>query len=75
LRIARNVPGHCFWHDEVSLLSSPLVDTLAIGTPAQITDTYLVALAVHHGGMLATFDRRLSPAAVVGGSKALRLIG
>ena len=28
----------------------------------QVTDTYLVALARHHGGSLATFDRALGAA-------------
>ena len=74
LKIALDLPGHCFWQDEVSLLSSPLVDVSAIGTSAQITDTYLLALAVCRGGMLATFDRRVSTAAVAGGPEALRLI-
>jgi hypothetical protein len=31
-------------------------------------------LAVHHGGTLASFDRRLGYGAVVGGSDALQLI-
>jgi uncharacterized protein len=74
LGIARNLPGHCFWNDEISLLSSPLVDVSAIAMSAQVTDTYLLALAVYRGGMLATFDRRLLPVAVAGGSEALRLI-
>jgi predicted nucleic acid-binding protein len=75
LRVARGLPGDSFWHDEISLLSSRGLDLAVMGTAAQVTDTYLLALAVHRGGMLATFDRRLSPAAVAGGSEALRLIG
>ena len=34
----------------------------------------LPALAVHHGGRLVSFDRRLSGEAVVGGREALWLI-
>ena len=34
----------------------------------------LLALAVHHGGRLVSFDRRLSCEAVVGGRGALWLI-
>ena len=41
---------------------------------AQITDTYLLALSVHHGGRLATLDRRLSAHAVKGSAEALELI-
>jgi len=40
----------------------------------QLTDTYLLALAVHHGGRLVSFDRRLSCEAVVGGREALWLL-
>jgi predicted nucleic acid-binding protein len=27
--------------------------------PKEITDAYLLALAIHHGGKLVTFDRRI----------------
>lgn len=32
----------------------------------QITDAYLLALAVEHGGSFATFDRRIRHEVVVG---------
>jgi len=41
---------------------------------AQVTDSYLLALAAAHNGKLATFDRQLVTAAVVNGSQALHLI-
>ena len=41
---------------------------------AQATDTCLLALAAYKGGALATFDRKLSTAAVAGGSSALHVI-
>jgi uncharacterized protein len=40
----------------------------------QVTDTYLLALAVAHGGQLASLDRRLSVTAVHGGKHGLHLI-
>ena len=40
----------------------------------QLTDAYLLALAVHHRGRLVTFDRRLCGEAVIGGREALWLI-
>jgi predicted nucleic acid-binding protein len=40
----------------------------------QVTDTYLLALAVSKGGQLATFDTRLTATAVQGGSAALHPI-
>jgi hypothetical protein len=68
------VPGHVFWPDDISLLDSDAVDVSAILTSAQLSDTYLLALAVSKGGRLATFDRRLSTAAVKGGAAALEVI-
>jgi toxin-antitoxin system PIN domain toxin len=70
----RALPGHVFWPDDISLVASPHVDASAVLTAAQVTDTYLLALAVAHGGRLATFDRRLSAKAVKGGKAALHLI-
>ncbi|ASY46051.1 VapC toxin family PIN domain ribonuclease [Sphingobium xenophagum] len=71
----RQLPGHSFWADDISLLSDERVDESQLLTSAQVTDTYLLALAVAHDGKLATFDRRLSLRAVSGGKAALHLIG
>jgi len=70
----RSLPGHEFWGDDLSLFESDIVDVGRITTPAQVTDTYLLALAVAKDGQLATFDRRLSLAAVRRGRAALHLI-
>ena len=70
----RALPGHVFWKDDFSLMDSDLVNPARILTPAHVTDTYLLALAVANDGQLATFDRRLSPAAVHRGRAALHLI-
>ena len=50
------------------------MDAAQIATPGQVTDTYLLALAVVRGGQLATFDRRLSAKAVRGGKAGLCVI-
>lgn len=71
LRRMITVSGHVFWTDDLSLLNSPLVDPEAVTSSRQVTDTYLLALAVSNGGRLATFDRRLSVRAVRGGETAL----
>ena len=68
------LPGHVFWPDDISLVDVDYVDTAQVLTSAQVTDTYLLALAVAHDGKLATFDRRLSVQAVKGGKAALHLI-
>ena len=70
----RELPGHVLWPDDLSLMQSDLVDASRITTPTQVTDTYLLALAVANTGQLATFDRRLSPNAVRRGTAALHLI-
>ena len=69
-------PGHEFWSDSVSLLDEPLFRPQAITGHRQITDIYLLGLAVRHGGRLATFDRSIPLKAVVGAGPAhLELIG
>jgi toxin-antitoxin system PIN domain toxin len=70
----RTLPGHAFWPDDISLLEADHITHTKLLTSAQVTDSYLLALAVAHGGRLATFDRRLSVQAVTGGKAALRLI-
>ncbi len=70
----RALPGHVFWNDAFSLVGTNLVDVAHISTPGQVTDTYLLALAVANGGRLATFDRRLSTNAVRGGKAGLHVI-
>ncbi len=70
----RNLPGHVFWENDLSLIASDLVDPASITTSGQVTDTYLLALAVSKGGRLVTFDRRLSTKAVRGGRAGVHLI-
>jgi predicted nucleic acid-binding protein len=42
----------------------------------KITDIYLLGMAVHHGGRLATFDRSIRLKAVVGAEREhLELLG
>ena len=70
----RALPGHEFWPDDVSLLDQERVDRTRLLDSAQVTDSYLLALAVARGGQLATFDQRLVADAVIHGAKALHLI-
>ena len=70
----RALPGHVFWNDDLSLLGSDLIDAARIATPGQVTDTYLLALAVTNRGHLATFDRKLSTKTVHGGKTGFHLI-
>lgn len=70
----RALPGHQFWPDEISLVASDDVDATKLFSSAQITDTYLLALAKSRGGQLASFDRKLSVAAVREGKSAFHLV-
>jgi hypothetical protein len=74
IAILRGLGGHEFWPDDVSLLDPKCVDTTRLLDSAQITDSYLLALARAHGGQLATFDRRLVTDPVIDGPKALHCI-
>lgn len=57
---------HAFWADEVSLCDPMIFSSALPVASSQITDVYLLALARHHGGSLATFDRRIPIKAVSG---------
>jgi toxin-antitoxin system PIN domain toxin len=57
---------HEFWPDDISITDETLFDHGRILGPSQITDLYLLALAVKHGGRLVTFDRGLPLSAVRG---------
>jgi toxin-antitoxin system PIN domain toxin len=74
LRVLCALPGHDFWPDDITLLDSTNVDGGRLLDSAQVTDSYLLALASAHGGQLATFDQRLVADAVVNGPQALHLI-
>jgi toxin-antitoxin system PIN domain toxin len=67
-------PNHEFWPDDLTLLDSQRVHAARLLDSAQVTDTYLLALATAHQGRLATFDKLLVPDAVVNGRRALCVI-
>lgn len=60
--------AHEFWPCDVSVLDKRIADRSRLHTPRAVTDAYLLALAVQHGGRLATFDRSIALTAVVGAS-------
>lgn len=55
---------HQFWPDDVSLLDPSIADPGRIHGPRQLTDVFLLALAIHHGGRFVTFDTAVPPSAV-----------
>jgi toxin-antitoxin system PIN domain toxin len=60
---------HEFWPDDVSLLDATLVDFSRLHGHRQVTDAYLLALAVRRGGAIASFDTALPLTAVRGASR------
>ena len=66
LHRAAEHPAHEFWPCDVSLLDARRVAQAHLLGPRQLTDIYLLALAVHRGGRLVTMDARISTVAVVG---------
>jgi uncharacterized protein len=66
LRQACDELDHEFWPDDVSLRDDAHVDFSRIHGHQQITDVYLLALAVKHKGCLVSFDRAIALSAAVG---------
>ena len=66
LRAATADRTHEFWPDSQSLLNERLIDATRVHGPRQLTDVYLLALAVKHGGRLVTFDASIALGAVKG---------
>lgn len=64
--------GHQFWTADITIreLLSPNV---VLGHN-QLTDVYLLGLAIHHQGKLATLDQRIPEDVIEGGAAALELI-
>ena len=69
LREATQSPYHEFWADDVNLLEPRIADVSRIHGPRQLTDLYLLALAVHRGGRFVTFDASVSVSAIKGAEK------
>lgn len=55
---------HAFWPDDVSLLATGTLDWSHVLGSRQLTDAYLLALAVRHEGRLVTLDRSVSMTSV-----------
>jgi toxin-antitoxin system PIN domain toxin len=66
LRAATAHSAHEFWPDSESFLDEQLIDPTRVHGPRQLTDVYLLALAVQHGGRLVTFDATIATEAVHG---------
>jgi Predicted nucleic acid-binding protein, contains PIN domain len=50
---------HVYWNDSPSIPDLAGWNDLTLTGHHQLTDAYLLSMAMHHGGRLATFDRRI----------------
>lgn len=66
--------SHAFWSDDVSILDNRAVDPGRIHGPRQLSDLYLLALAVRNRGRLVTFDRSIALDAVRGADRKHLLV-
>ena len=73
LRRATSTEHHEFWPCSVSLLEDRRVNASHVHGPRQVTDVYLLALAVEHGGRFVTFDRSI-PLSAAPGAKPEHLV-
>ena len=62
------VGGHGFVPDAISVLNDATIVRSHMLATKQVTDAYLLAIAVTNDAMLATLDRRLATNAVRGGA-------
>lgn len=61
---------HVFWPASVSLFDTKLFEPSCLAGPRHVTDIHLLGLATKMGGTLATFERTIPLAAVVGATRA-----
>ena len=66
LRRATETEFHERWPCDLCLLDAERFDVSRLHGPRQVTDVYLLALAVERQGRLVTFDRSISVGAVRG---------
>lgn len=64
LKAAIATPYHRFIPDDVSLLDDSVIDRRHLLGHRQLTDAYLLALAVAHGARLVTLDKSVPVATV-----------
>ncbi len=69
LRAFRASGKHHFWPDAVSLSDAKVFKPAYIRGHRQVTDIYLLGLAHHAEGRLATFDRSIPLSAVAGATR------
>jgi len=54
------LPNHLFWADSIALVDAVIFKHSNIIGYRQITDAYLLSLAIHNNGCLVSFDKGIS---------------
>lgn len=67
-------PNHEFWVEDLSVTEALKAVPRKLQGHKQITDAYILALASHHHGVLATFDRGIETLAAGWGTSAIELV-
>jgi uncharacterized protein len=70
-----NRPAHTFWPTTISCFEATASFERRMHGPKQITDGYLLGIAQHHGGKLATMDKAVKSLAGPKHSHLVELIG
>ena len=70
LQCSTDTRFHQLWSDDISILDAKRFQHRNIHSPRQLTDLYLLGLAVKHKGVLASFDQRIPLSAVIGAKPA-----
>lgn len=60
---------HRFWPDAPSIRDAAVFEPLSLRGPQQLTDVYLLGLAVRNGGRFVTLDQHVPLAAVKGATR------
>ncbi len=67
-------PGHTFWPTTIDYFEATAPFERRMHGPKQITDAYLLGIAKHHGGKLATLDKAVKSLAGTEFSDLVELI-
>jgi len=73
LRASESHPTHQFWADDVDLAEAVRPFENRLRGHQNVTDGYLLGLAIHRRGKLATFDQSLASLLPPGGAERARI--
>ena len=74
LRALTEAVDHEFWADDLSMLDETLVDFSRLHGHRQVTDAYLLGLAIARKGQLVTLDRAIPELLPVGSPHRRRIV-